>query len=628
MSSNFTFNATNIGYSMQARPAHTNNYITNYAGAELFSNYMYNKDNDFFNIFNDIFKTVTNSPQLIKSIRYYPFDISAYCDLLIYQKEQMTIAGKDLIDVFHQEPVKYLDYTYANNLFLLGDFTVPKFQGVDSFLSYEPYTYIKLYLPFYNTLVDVDTKRIKDNKLFLHGAVDFKDGDMVYILTTGGGEYLASYRAHIAIDIPLFYQDLAGYMRKIAENYMGGIGSAVGGNLGSALGDVVNTQFTRINTMQITSGSLDAFKGLYAPSEPALLVYRPRVKYNLNSTDYNHLYGVPCSKITTLSNLGGFTQITKIHTPDIPNVTSDEMSEIESLLREGIILDDVNAVFTINYNTPNISWSSIWGQIDYGLTFTNTFTLSTDYQLDSMTVTMGGVDITSTAVVGNTVTIPNVTGNILITAETSKIPETFTVLSALTGATLSNSALTVLEGERYETDIIPRYALGYIGKNYIPAVTMGGASYTGNISTFNTVIKSVTDDVVFSGTYPSVTDMNVSTWSMRSSTIDFPDDVETVTGVRITTSVEQVESTGSVVFDTIPDTTFNNAFISFEGNVLGGASNVTIGINQTGNVFYRDGQDNIVNVGFITNLAFLDTDDWTTQATLLEYMDKNFLYNG
>lgn len=628
MSSNFTFNATNIGYSLQVRPSHTNNYITNYAGVELFANYMYNKENDFFNIFNEIFKTATNSPQLIKSLRYYPFDISAYCDLITYDKTQMTIAGKDLDDVFHQEPVKRLDYSYANNLVLLGDFTVPKFQGVDSFLSYEPYTYIKLYLPFYNTLVDVDAKRIKDNKLFLHGAIDFKDGDIVYILTTSGGEYLASYRAHIAIDIPLYYQDLAGYMRKIAENYMGGIGNAVSGNLSSALGDVVNTQFTRINTMQVTSGSLDAFKGLYAPGEPALLVYKPRIKYNLNDTNYNHLYGVPCSKITTLSTLGGFTQISKIHTPDIPGVTADEMNEIERLLREGVILENRLAIFTVSLTGSNISWSNQAQAVAYGYPYSNTYTLDTDYTLDDLKVYMGSNDITSTAVSGNTISISEVTGNIRIVAETSKIPETFTILNTLTGATLSNSALTVLEGERYETDIIPSYATGHIGKDYIPTVTMGGVSYTGNVSTFNTVINSVLDDVVFSGTYPSVTNMNVSNWSMRSGTINFPDDVKTATGVRITTSLGQVESTGSVIFDTAPDTLFNNAFISFEGNVIGGASNVTIGVNQTGNVFYLDGQNNIVNVGYITNLQFLDTDDWTTQATLLEYMDKNFLYNG
>lgn len=628
MSYNFDFNKVlNVGYSLQPQTSHTNNYITNYSGAKLFADYMYNKDNNFYNIFNDIFKTTTNSPQLIKSFRYYPFDISAYMDLLIYQKSSMTIAGKTLIDVFHGEPAKYIDFTYANNVFLLGDFTVPYFEDIDSFLSYEPYTYIKLYLPFYSTLIDIDAKRIKERKIFVHGALDFKDGDIVYIVTTADSEFLGSYRAHITIDLPLYYQDLAGYIERLARNVMGGIGNAVT-NFGGALGNVVNTQFTRIDTMQGTQGSLDSFRGYYSPNTPNLLVYKPRVKYSLNNTSYNHIIGVPTRKITRLSNMGGFTKVLALHNKDITGATYVEIDEIERLLTEGIIIDNTSATFSINFTGSHISWNYQPTTLQYGSPLSTTYTIESGYQLDSIKVYMGGNDITSTAVSGNVVVISQVTGNVSIVTEASKVPVTYTITSNLNGATLTNSAITVLEGDSYSTGIEPNYNTGHIGKNYEPDVYIGGVPYTSGVSTFEVIVDSVTSNIVIEGTYPSVSTMNVSNWSMRSGTVNLPANVETATGVRITTSLGQVESTGSVVFDNSLDTLFNNAFISFEGNVIGGASNVTIGMNQTGNVFYLDGQNNIVNVGYITNLQFLDTDSWTTQATLLEYMDKNFMYNG
>lgn len=51
-----------------------------------------------------------------------------------------------------------------------------------------------------------------------------------------------------------------------------------------------------------------------------------------------------------------------------------------------------------------------------GAAYTATVTVDEGYTLSAVTVTMGGVDVTTTAVSGNTITIPSVTGDVVISA--------------------------------------------------------------------------------------------------------------------------------------------------------------------------------------------------------------------
>lgn len=336
MSYNYDFSSPmNVGYALQVRPSFTNNYIMKYSEAVTFADFAYNKNNDFFKIFSEIFLNSTSTQQLIKSFRWYPFDLDELYTLPYGQGS--TIGGQPLTNIFRNgETIKSIDFTFGNNTVLLGDFTIPKFQNIDSFLSYEPYTHIQLYLPFYNSLVDIDAKRIKQNKLYVHGVLDFLEGDMIYVVTTGGGEYIDSYRTHITIDIPLFYQNLTDYLKKVANSVAGGIGGAVSQNYGNVIGALTNSQTNRMNYSRLTSGSLDALQGYYAPSTPILLVYRPVVKYALNDTNYAHIVGVPCEKVGTLSQFSGYTVVEEVHTNSIVGVTDPEINEIENLLKKGV----------------------------------------------------------------------------------------------------------------------------------------------------------------------------------------------------------------------------------------------------------------------------------------------------
>lgn len=67
-------------------------------------------------------------------------------------------------------------------------------------------------------------------------------------------------------------------------------------------------------------------------------------------------------------------------------------------------------------NLTNCSNSNTSISVDIGASYVGTLTADEGYEMDSITVTMGGVDVTSTVVAGDVITIASVSGNVSITA--------------------------------------------------------------------------------------------------------------------------------------------------------------------------------------------------------------------
>lgn len=122
--------------------------------------------------------------------------------------------------------------------------------------------------------------------------------------------------------------------------------------------------------------------------------------------------------------------------------------------------------------------------------YTATITPNTNYKMSSITVTMGGVT-QSGVVSGNKVTIPKVTGAIVITAVAVVIP-TYTITNNLTQCTNSNTTSSLKEGSSYTATITPKdgYRMNSI------TVTMGGTTLTNAVSGNTITISSITGNVV------------------------------------------------------------------------------------------------------------------------------------
>ena len=71
-------------------------------------------------------------------------------------------------------------------------------------------------------------------------------------------------------------------------------------------------------------------------------------------------------------------------------------------------------VYSISYSLTGVTSSNTATTIAEGESYTSTITTNSGYTLQTLKVTMGGTDITSSAVSGNVITISKVTGNIVI----------------------------------------------------------------------------------------------------------------------------------------------------------------------------------------------------------------------
>ena len=97
------------------------------------------------------------------------------------------------------------------------------------------------------------------------------------------------------------------------------------------------------------------------------------------------------------------------------DISSDEIIKIEerlSLLEEAIGI----VKYSVSYNLTNIATSSNKTQAIQGKPYTNTLSGSGYYIVKDVSVTMGGIDITTSCYNDGVITIENVTGDIVITA--------------------------------------------------------------------------------------------------------------------------------------------------------------------------------------------------------------------
>lgn len=104
--------------------------------------------------------------------------------------------------------------------------------------------------------------------------------------------------------------------------------------------------------------------------------------------------------------------------------------------------------YTVAQNLANVTSDNSQAVVTSGGSFSTTLAACSGYELSSVTVTMGGLDITTSAYSNGVITISNVTGNIVITAIASVIATSYT--NQLTISTDTDG--TVYNGTGYKAD--------------------------------------------------------------------------------------------------------------------------------------------------------------------------------
>ena len=151
--------------------------------------------------------------------------------------------------------------------------------------------------------------------------------------------------------------------------------------------------------------------------------------------------------------------------------------------------------WNITYYSNNVTLSSYDSTISRNAPLHITVTPNSGFAISSLTVEMGGVDVTDTAVSGTTISIASVTGDVVITV--SAVSADYSVSYTLNESVSSNTTTGVISGSAYSTTI--RQNSGY--KVTGITVTMGGADLSSTaVSVNNGVhiinISNVTGDIV------------------------------------------------------------------------------------------------------------------------------------
>lgn len=223
-----------------------------------------------------------------------------------------------------------------------GTITIPEYWG--TYLDYEPYFTMDLYLPYIGS-VPISTDDVKRNwvkpktgtiQVVYH--IDILSGACVaYILCNGSVayEYAGSCLTQLPItgnDFTSTFQSIIGIAGNVAS---AGIKIAAGGSAG-ILNDATNAAHNVMNAKPTVnrSGGVASTSGLMGVQTPYLILNRPIPAVATNQNSYT---GYPAHMTKIISEVHGYTEWEQVWFNKIP-ATDPELQELKTLLDGGVIL--------------------------------------------------------------------------------------------------------------------------------------------------------------------------------------------------------------------------------------------------------------------------------------------------
>lgn len=226
-----------------------------------------------------------------------------------------------------------------------GSISVNRYFG--NFLDYNPYTSIKIYLPFIG-YQDLDVDEVMSATLHLFYNVDLLTGSCVAIIKvtkeingTNLNSVLYQFTGMCANEIPITgadFSQIVGSLIRGTATIAGAVGvtTATGGSgamVGSAMvASAIDTVTSKVNVQH--GGSLGGSCSVLGNSKPYIIIHRVIPK---NPTNYSHLHGVPYNAYKTLSTLKGYTKMQDVFISNVIG-TEQETHKILNLLKDGIVI--------------------------------------------------------------------------------------------------------------------------------------------------------------------------------------------------------------------------------------------------------------------------------------------------
>ena len=213
-----------------------------------------------------------------------------------------------------------------------GTLNVNEYWG--AYLDYDPYTKAEIYLPYIGTH-PLATDDIMNKPVHVVYHVDILSGACCALVQCGGA-VLYSFVGQCSSSIPITGDNWTNVING-AISIAGSIGSMVatgGASAPLAIGQIASTAVNTMKPSVEKSGAMSGTGGMLGVQTPYLILTRPRQAVPKNQ---NSFVGYPAFITEVLGDLSGYTEIDSIHLENVP-ATEPELSEIESLLKSGVVL--------------------------------------------------------------------------------------------------------------------------------------------------------------------------------------------------------------------------------------------------------------------------------------------------
>ena len=237
--------------------------------------------------------------------------------------------------------VGYLDSgvasaTVSNQYTTIDCGTIKLSEKFYNVFDYSPYTEINLYLPFVG-IVRLDAGDVMRSSIHIVYHVDVLSGAClaeVKVIRDGSGGTLYQYSGNASVTLPISSGSYMGIVSSIAGIAGGIVGTIASGGaalpmIASAAGSALNAR-TRVEH----SGSFSGNAGAMGGKIPYLIVSRPQTAL---AKDFDQYIGYPANFTATIGSCKGYIKVVESHLEGI-NATNSELEEIDSILKDGVIV--------------------------------------------------------------------------------------------------------------------------------------------------------------------------------------------------------------------------------------------------------------------------------------------------
>lgn len=304
-------------------------------GISSFIKWFWNNTGDFETIVNNYITNLYGDlKECITGVFHFPCPLNALC----------TVAGnKEIVIGRYHTGIKadFLETPPKNILLGTVNLNDDKWKNTNSFLDYDGYTTISMYLPYLG-VVDLPTKTVQKTKLSVYYAVDVPSMQLKYTIKSNGlivHEQVVQFGDDIPISLSSGLQNVTNTVSAVT-----GMGADVAllGTMGGGKKAIASTLVHTVANAHTTTdgitvkGNSSGVMGKWGSLKCALIVTKPISK---RPSNYAKIKG---NLICDTYKLSSLTGLTICENPRITftnaKPTEKEIEEIYSYLEKGVIL--------------------------------------------------------------------------------------------------------------------------------------------------------------------------------------------------------------------------------------------------------------------------------------------------